>query len=131
MSFLAAVFEQAAGDHFGVWHTWGPILGSVGVVGSVVGLMVWLVRSLVGNEKRYAEQAISAEKFRADERVESEKNRANEWRQTAQAFEQVNLGLTISLKEALESNKITDHFFASYLPKPPHVGDNRAGEGAG
>lgn len=117
-----------------------PLPASLGILavlfGSLITLVVWLVRKLVSSADMRATAAIAAADKAADARVSDAQERthdadarAAEWKDTAASWEAVARQQTDISQKAIESNKINDHFFETYMPHLGLKGENVVTEG--
>lgn len=94
---------------------WGQ-LGFAGVIiAPLAALVFWLVRRLVTQAEA---NALS--------RIADADRRADEWRETAHVFEVALQQQRDIAQKAIETNKISDHFFDVFMKPVPKTGDNEA-----
>ncbi len=108
-----------------------------GSIALVLGTFIWLIKafssgkfqtaaqsaSIVDAIQSQTTQIVALEKLRADEQIAQAKERMVEWRTTAQTFQNLAEVSADAAKQAIESNRIIDHFITSQLP---HLGEPKA-----
>ena len=128
---------------------WWQQLAAIGGAGlSIVGLIVWLVHQIVKNNRinstamieaqrvasvaavaaaeQKATEMIAAANKAADARVADADQRADEWRETSNTWQHSAEQWKDIAQRAVETNKITDHFFEVYMPPVGQKVDNGA-----
>lgn len=104
---------------------------------ALVGLLVWLNRSFVNGKFLTAEQhrsetealvkghdlVVATLNAQHELAMKDRERRGDEWKDAAEKFRLALGEQTEIAKIAVESNKITDHFFATYLPNDGTRGD--------
>lgn len=126
---------------------WQASLGVAGVcVSGLVATLVWVIRQVVTGKFQSEAQVnlritaitssndklIELEHQRAEEAIAVERLGRSEWRETAITEQKARIEMTEIARAAVESNKITDHFYQSMPPRGLPSGDNgheRGGEG--
>lgn len=109
---------------------WPALLGAViSIIGGLAALVFWLVRKLVAAAEKRADQIIQTITKAADERTREADARAAEWKATSGSWETAYRQQAGIAEKAVESNKITDHFFDVYMPHRGAAGENVVTEG--